>query len=286
MTEQTPVVVGSTSSVEKQTTMTDPNHPYYLQPSDSLGMTLIISNGAADMVIAWLLNSVLKNIRDSVIYSKSAKELWINLEQRLYGFTEDFEFNNKKGDGAQAKTNAGITEEVQEDFAMQNEPATHGSCLSIHDSKTWIIDSGASEHMCFDSSSFSSLIAFPVSVKISLPNSFRINVTHTGSVPILHNLTLKNDQSLRRVRAFGEVKEGLYLLHPKVSSVKSLSNDSVVSIQKGSDSNSLSSLSLNPVCANDMSDVKLWHVRLGHLRFSEDSLRFMLKASDLTMLLS
>ncbi|XP_055819095.1 uncharacterized protein LOC129887887 [Solanum dulcamara] len=36
-----------------------------------------------DMIIAWLLNALSLDIRDSVIYSKTAKELWDSLEQRF-----------------------------------------------------------------------------------------------------------------------------------------------------------------------------------------------------------
>ncbi|XP_059295423.1 uncharacterized protein LOC132048752 [Lycium ferocissimum] len=35
------------------------------------------------MVTSWLLNSLSKDIADSVIYSRTAKELWIDLEQRF-----------------------------------------------------------------------------------------------------------------------------------------------------------------------------------------------------------
>lgn len=36
-----------------------------------------------DMMTSWLLNSLTKNIGDSVIYSKTAKELWDSLERRF-----------------------------------------------------------------------------------------------------------------------------------------------------------------------------------------------------------
>lgn len=36
-----------------------------------------------DMVTSWLLNSLSKDIGDSVIYSNSARELWISLEHRF-----------------------------------------------------------------------------------------------------------------------------------------------------------------------------------------------------------
>lgn len=47
-----------------------------------------------------------------------------------------------------------------------------GTCLVVFNTNTWIIDSGASEHMCFDSSSFLELTSLPVPLHINLPNSF------------------------------------------------------------------------------------------------------------------
>nr|XP_009773486.1 PREDICTED: uncharacterized protein LOC104223712 [Nicotiana sylvestris] len=91
----------------------DINHSYHLNTSDSPGMTLVNNvfdgrakkkfgfiNGACksldlnsaeyeqwscvnDMVLSWILNALSKDIADSVIYSKIAKELWVSLEQRF-----------------------------------------------------------------------------------------------------------------------------------------------------------------------------------------------------------
>lgn len=105
-----------------------PNHPFYLNPLDSLGMNLLnlsfdgssygnwkrgmlislpaknklcfinkkseITNENSpifdqckrciDMVIAWLLNSLSKDISESLLYSQIASDLWNELEER-YG---------------------------------------------------------------------------------------------------------------------------------------------------------------------------------------------------------
>ena len=37
-----------------------------------------------DMVMAWILNVVTKDIGDSIIYAKSVRDMWIQLEER-YG---------------------------------------------------------------------------------------------------------------------------------------------------------------------------------------------------------
>jgi len=123
------------------------------------------------------------------------------------------------------------------------------SCFPVFNSSTWIIDSGASEHMCFNSKSFLCLFPLPVPLNISLTYSFNIIVTHTGSVSILPSLTLHNvlhvpdfkynllsvnklciqlnchvlftssgcllqDHSMKKERVFGDVGDGLYLLQP------------------------------------------------------------------------
>ncbi|XP_055814673.1 uncharacterized protein LOC129884391 [Solanum dulcamara] len=49
---------------------------------------------------------------------------------------------------------------------------------------TWIIDSEASEHICFDPNSFLFLNPLPMPLNINLPNSFKVRVTHTGSISI------------------------------------------------------------------------------------------------------
>ncbi|XP_075083435.1 uncharacterized protein LOC142167172 [Nicotiana tabacum] len=125
-----------------------------------------------------------------------------------------------------------------------------GTCLVVFNTKTWIIDSGASEHMCFDFNSFLTLSHLPVPLHISLPNSFQLFATRIRKVCIqpdmilervlyvssfkynllsvhklctqfncIINLTssecLLHVPLMRRGQAFGEVRDGLYLLQPK-----------------------------------------------------------------------
>ncbi|XP_009763929.1 uncharacterized protein [Nicotiana sylvestris] len=91
----------------------DSNHPYHLHSSDTPGMGLrsvliaisaknklgFINGSCAeppvddknyplwsrsnDMVTSWLHNSLTKEIGDSVIFSRTAKELWSSLEHRF-----------------------------------------------------------------------------------------------------------------------------------------------------------------------------------------------------------
>ncbi|KAH0636635.1 hypothetical protein KY289_036550 [Solanum tuberosum] len=85
--EETPAVKGAGSP------SMDPSHLYFLHSSDHPGMNLVntILDGTGyegwrrcnDMVLSWLLNSLSKEISASVIYSVTAKNLWIDLEDRF-----------------------------------------------------------------------------------------------------------------------------------------------------------------------------------------------------------
>lgn len=67
-----------------------------------------------------------------------------------------------------------------------------GSVFRTLNSDTWIIDSGASEHLCFNPNSFLFLTQILVPLNISLPNSFKVIITHIGSVSILLGHILNN----------------------------------------------------------------------------------------------
>ncbi|XP_019240058.1 PREDICTED: uncharacterized protein LOC109220052 [Nicotiana attenuata] len=135
-----------------------------------------------------------------------------------------------------------------------------------------IIDSGASEHMCFDSNCFLSLDPLPVPVHISLPNSFQLYVTHIGRVPIQPDMILEKVPLMRRGKVFGELRGGLYLLEPSTPKIDSgfSSNSNVFSIPKGSNSILVPSEVSYSVSSSNTQDsnVLQWHVRLGHLPFS------------------
>nr|XP_009789104.1 PREDICTED: uncharacterized protein LOC104236793 [Nicotiana sylvestris] len=87
---------------------------------------------------------------------------------------------------------------------------------------------------------------------------------------------------MRRGQVFGGVRDGLYLLQPSSIESSFLPNQNVVSIPKGSNSTLVSSLvSLSKaVYVNTISDVKDWHVRLGHLPFQYGNLDFPIKFKE------
>lgn len=144
-----------------------------------------------------------------------------------------------------------------------------GSCFKTMDSCTWIIASSASEHMCYDFNSFLFLTPLPVPLNIILPYSFKITVTQIGSVSIQPHLTLRDvlyvpdfrynllsihklcsqlhctaffnscgcmlqAPFMRKAQAFGDVREGLYLLQQDNPQSNKGTSNSLVHVHKKS----------------------------------------------------
>ncbi|XP_019252834.1 PREDICTED: uncharacterized protein LOC109231642 [Nicotiana attenuata] len=114
------------------------------------------------------------------------------------------------------------------------------SCYSLanSNSSSRIIDSGASEHMCFNSESFQFLFPLSTPLLVKIPNS--------SKGPLM-----------KSPQVFGKAKDGLYLLEPSIAKSSSLSSAVVVPLPKKCHSHSVS-VSL-PISARTKSDVKLWH---------------------------
>jgi len=55
-----------------------------------------------------------------------------------------------------------------------------------------ILDSVASEHITFDRSFFTNFNLLPKPIMVTLPNSHKVKVTHSGTVSLLSNLFLQN----------------------------------------------------------------------------------------------
>ncbi|XP_070010455.1 uncharacterized protein [Nicotiana sylvestris] len=66
------------------------------------------------------------------------------------------------------------------------------ACFIQIDSESWILDSGATEHMTFYIIFFINYKALPKPVIVNPPNSHRVKVTHSSSVALLLNLVLHN----------------------------------------------------------------------------------------------
>ncbi|EPS57917.1 hypothetical protein M569_16900, partial [Genlisea aurea] len=55
----------------------------------------------------------------------------------------------------------------------------------------WIVDSGASEHMCYQKNLFTELYHIP-EILVKLPTGATVNITEIGTVPVTDALSLRN----------------------------------------------------------------------------------------------
>ncbi|KAG5610653.1 hypothetical protein H5410_021934, partial [Solanum commersonii] len=138
---------------------------------------------------------------------------------RIHGFPPDFKFTEQRkfqtlannayhvvekvdqgGNGfSNVKTltweNMGELLQLLQQFKLgqqsdNNAKATmSANCANIN---SWILDSGASEHMTFNKHLLSNFKSLGNPIMVTLPNSHKVKVTHDGSVTLLPNLILHN----------------------------------------------------------------------------------------------
>ncbi|XP_060183269.1 uncharacterized protein LOC132613257 [Lycium barbarum] len=145
--------------------------------------------------------------------------------------------NGKQENGSVAQENYGRLEEEFQNAQIGDVPfaGSEVSANMVH----CFADSGASAHMSFDPSFFTTLTLLPSPIYVKLPNSFR-------------------GHSMRTPLVIGEAKDGIYIV---TSGIFAYSKNSK---QFGFCSSFPSAFSI-PV--NNRDDVKLWHIRLGCMPF-------------------
>lgn len=78
----------------------------------------------------------------------------------------------------------------------QSSKSTHVAgkfCFTTLNSVKWILDSGATDHMCFDDTLFESIEIFNgVENAITIPNGKKVKVTHLGTICLNEHIILKN----------------------------------------------------------------------------------------------
>ncbi|RVW90476.1 Retrovirus-related Pol polyprotein from transposon RE1 [Vitis vinifera] len=107
----------------------------------------------------------------------------------------------------------------------------------------WILDSGATHHVCTNSSMFHSIHSFS-SNTVTLPTGTKIPITGIGTIHLSPHLVLEHDHSQGKLIGMGRRQGNLYLLDS--SAFRSISSVFVV------DNNTSAHVN------------KLWHFRLGH----------------------
>ncbi|RVW38918.1 hypothetical protein CK203_073611 [Vitis vinifera] len=107
------------------------------------------------------------------------------------------------------------------------------------DTKSWIIDTGATHHVTSDLSWLFDTIAL-FECPVGLPNGESVVATQSGFVRLSNNITLKNDHT-RELIGMGVRRDGLYYFG-------------------GAEGDSVQHVSVH----NAASTLELWHKRMGH----------------------
>ena len=167
------------------------------------------------------------------------------------------------------------------------------SCLKSQCFNSWILDSGASDHICFDKDFFHELKK-PHDKEhfVVISNGKRIKVNTTRSVKLANGLTLKNvlyalgfkfnlisvnelakdmkckvwfydnqcfiqGHSMMKHLVLGRAKNALYYLDP-------------VGLNRNTDDKvKHKSFSATTINTQSIQELKIWHLRLGHLPFEK-----------------
>ncbi|KAK4381882.1 Retrovirus-related Pol polyprotein from transposon RE1 [Sesamum angolense] len=137
-------------------------------------------------------------------------------------------------------------------FAQTTEKAgvaTQNFGLADCNSGSWIVDIGATSHMCGDKRLFHSLTTLKTPKRIHIPDNRITQATQCGDVKLSLTLTFANDLKLNRVLALVSQVRKLYFLD----------KDSFVSV----------SAQYNTVLqalysSSELDDFSLWHQRLDH----------------------
>nr|XP_016470746.1 PREDICTED: uncharacterized protein LOC107792988 [Nicotiana tabacum] len=161
-----------------------------------------------DMVTSWILNSISKDLADSLQYVNDAQEFWKELENRY-----DQQTNGENCISA---------------YSTHFDSGSNSYECSRSVTDSWILDSGALNHMTYNRSILINVKTLVYPFLVTLPNGYKVKVTLMGDIVMSPKFTLKRvlfvpAPSLKRSLVIGESKYGLYLY--KSDSCKSNTSD-------------------------------------------------------------
>ncbi|XP_048635048.1 uncharacterized protein LOC125608656 [Brassica napus] len=177
-----------------------------------------------------------------------------------------------------AQSSSGIILSLSSNLRFENNILTfnHHCLSSLYNalpSGSWIIDSGATTHVCSDLARFSDLSTV-TGVTVSLPNGHKEPISHIGSIIVSPTITLHNVLYVPSFR-FNLISVRCLLVdnnssaHFYVDHCLIQESTEGLMIGRGSIFNNLYVLDTNvsaspTICASLLDDGQLWHQRLGH----------------------
>ena len=177
-----------------------------------------------------------------------------------------------------AQSSSGILLSLSSNLRFQNSTLTfnHQCLSSLYNALpngSWIIDSGATMHVCSDLARFSGLSTV-TGVKVSLPNGHKEPISHIGSIIVSPTITLHNVLYVPSFR-FNLISVRCLLVDNNSSAHfyvdHCLIHESTQGLMIGRWSifNNLYVLATHvsaspPICASVLDDGHLWHQRLGY----------------------
>lgn len=189
-------------------------------------------------------------------------------------------------------------------FAGTSTHFTGNCCFLSNSSSAWILDSGASDHICYNLSLFKSYhVLHNKNHEIIIPNGTTIKVKYIGTVVLENNLILRDvlyvpgfkfnlvsvsklvkemtcniaftknacyiqEQLMKKPLLLGRLQHNLYYVQDKVCKKNACSGDN---FEEPADSTALGVQEYENTIVNK---AKMWHLRLGHLPFIQICILF------------
>ncbi|XP_075081677.1 uncharacterized protein LOC142166399 [Nicotiana tabacum] len=241
-----------------------------------------------DMVISWILNALSRDIADSVIYSKTVKEFWDILEQRFGRSNEAKFYHLQKELAGLAKLTKSLEDHRLIQFLMGLNDIcaqARGNILMMNSLPSMDVayslllqDENQRELEKLNSES----VSFMAVGEAKQPNAqllaeFAVFMI-TGHQRFKGKKKYNPNVSCTYCGTTGHTQEDCYRIIGFSKDFEFTNHKEMMHMYKqaklaqsentGINANEVAKSVSSPVQANATSDVKLWHVRLGHLPFS------------------
>uniref|UniRef100_A0A803N802 Retrovirus-related Pol polyprotein from transposon TNT 1-94-like beta-barrel domain-containing protein n=1 Tax=Chenopodium quinoa TaxID=63459 RepID=A0A803N802_CHEQI len=144
------------------------------------------------------------------------------------------------------------------DVPTESQAHVAGTCLLTCSNEKWIVDSGATDHICSSLDLFDSYKVFDkVPNTITVVDGKHVLVEHIKTVMFDNGIVLQNGPTLSQFVVLGKLVSGMYAVDDKSVTTQ---------VQEQSQEVAVADAGIN----NKLEDAKLWHLRMGHMPFNKE----------------